>query len=69
MGMLVDGVWRDEWYDAKSTGGRFVRKESAFRNWVTPTVLPGQAGSAASERSEAAIISTCRSPAREPTER
>ena len=34
MGRLVDGVWRDEWYDTKSTGGRFVRKESAFRDWI-----------------------------------
>jgi len=34
MGRLVDGVWRDEWYDTKSTGGRFVRKESAFRDQV-----------------------------------
>lgn len=37
MGLLVDGVWQDEWYDTASTGGRFVRKESAFRRWVTPT--------------------------------
>lgn len=35
MGRLVDGVWRDEWYDTKKSGGRFQRKESAFRNWVT----------------------------------
>ncbi len=25
MGQLVDGVWRDTWYDTKSTGGRFKR--------------------------------------------
>ena len=35
MGMLIDGKWRDEWYDTKKTGGRFVRHESAFRNRVT----------------------------------
>ncbi len=34
MGRLVDGVWKDEWYDTASTGGRFVRKESAFRDRV-----------------------------------
>lgn len=34
MGLLVDGKWQDQWYDTKSTGGRFVRKESAFRNWI-----------------------------------
>ncbi len=35
MGRLVEGVWRDEWYDTKKHGGRFMREESAFRNWVT----------------------------------
>ena len=35
MGLLVDGQWRDQWYDTKSTGGRFVRQESAFHDWVT----------------------------------
>ncbi|HYY24539.1 MAG TPA: glutathione S-transferase family protein [Candidatus Udaeobacter sp.] len=35
MGMLIDGKWRDEGYDTKKTGGRFVRHESAFRNRVT----------------------------------
>ena len=31
MGQLVDGVWQDTWYDTKSTGGRFKRSVSAFR--------------------------------------
>lgn len=35
MGLLVDGVWHDEWYDTKSTGGRFIRTDSQFRHWVT----------------------------------
>ncbi len=35
MGKLVDGVWRDEWYDTKKSGGRFKRSDSAFRDWVT----------------------------------
>ncbi len=34
MGRLIEGVWSDEWYDTKSTGGKFVRKESAFRDHV-----------------------------------
>ena len=34
MGMLVEGKWTDKWYDTKSTGGRFERKESTFRNWI-----------------------------------
>ncbi len=35
MGMLVDGRWTDQWYDTKSTGGRFVRSDAAFRDRVT----------------------------------
>jgi putative glutathione S-transferase len=35
MGLLVDGKWKDQWYDTKSTGGRFVRKGSQFRERVT----------------------------------
>ena len=35
MGLLVDGKWQDKWYDTKSTGGRFVRRESQFRDWIT----------------------------------
>jgi len=44
MGLLVDGVWQDQWYDTASTGGRFVRKESEFRNWVTADGRPGPTG-------------------------
>ena len=35
MGKMIDGVWHDIGYDTKSHGGRFVRRESRFRNWVT----------------------------------
>ncbi len=35
MGMLVNGQWHDQWYDTKSRGGRFLRQDAAFRNWVT----------------------------------
>ncbi len=34
MGLLVDGQWHDRWYNTSSTGGRYVRKESVFRNRV-----------------------------------
>ena len=44
MGLLVDGVWRDQWYDTKSTGGKFVRKDAAFRNFVTRDGAPGASG-------------------------
>ncbi|MFT8242906.1 glutathione S-transferase family protein [Roseomonas sp. BN140053] len=44
MGVLVDGEWRDQWYDTKGSGGRFVRSESPFRNWITPDGSPGPTG-------------------------
>jgi putative glutathione S-transferase len=44
MGLLVDGVWQDQWYDTKSTGGRFERKPSSFRSWVTADGSPGPSG-------------------------
>ena len=34
MGLLVNGKWVDQWYDTKSSGGRFVRQDSVFRSWV-----------------------------------
>lgn len=44
MGLLVDGQWHDKWYDTESTGGRFVRKDSQFRNWVTKDGSAGPTG-------------------------
>ena len=44
MGLLVDGKWQDKWYSTAETGGKFVRKESQFRNWVTPDGAPGPSG-------------------------
>lgn len=44
MGLLIEGVWHDKWYDTRSTGGRFQRQESAFRNWVTADGSPGPTG-------------------------
>ena len=35
MGLLVDGQWQDKWYDTEASGGRFVREDAGFRNWVT----------------------------------
>ena len=46
MGLLVDGKWVDQWYDTESTGGRFERKESAFRSWVTADGSAGPSGAA-----------------------
>lgn len=44
MGLLIDGHWHDRWYETKDSGGRFIRQESAFRNWVTVDGAPGPSG-------------------------
>ena len=46
MGLLVNGVWQDQWYDTKATGGRFERTETKFRNWITPDGAAGPSGEA-----------------------
>jgi putative glutathione S-transferase len=46
MGLLVDGVWHDRWYDTRKSGGRFERAESSFRNWITPDGSAGPTGTA-----------------------
>ena len=35
MGLLVDGVWQDQWYDTKKSNGKFVRQDSAFKNTIS----------------------------------
>ncbi|GAB5482630.1 MAG: glutathione S-transferase family protein [Parasphingorhabdus sp.] len=44
MGLLVEGKWKDEWYDTESSGGKFVRMDAGFRNWVTADGRPGPSG-------------------------
>ena len=45
MGLLVDGVWRDDSFDkARIQDGRFNRPTTKFRNWVTPDGSPGPSG-------------------------
>ncbi|GLS83104.1 glutathione S-transferase family protein [Paraferrimonas haliotis] len=44
MGLLIDGQWHDTWYDTKSSGGKFERKASSFRNWVTKDGSAGPSG-------------------------
>lgn len=44
MGLLVDGVWQERWYDTESTGGAFERKEASFRNWITADGSAGPSG-------------------------
>ncbi|MFT4715802.1 MAG: putative glutathione S-transferase [Paracoccaceae bacterium] len=44
MGQLVNGKWSTEWYDTKSTGGKFQRTTAGFRNWITPDGAAGPTG-------------------------
>ena len=44
MGLLQDGLWVDQWYETKETGGRFVRKAPEFRNWITSDGSAGSSG-------------------------
>ncbi len=44
MGMLQEGKWVDKWYDTSASEGRFVRKDSWFRNWITRDGAPGPSG-------------------------
>lgn len=44
MGLLVNGKWKNEWYDTESTGGRFERKAPSFRNWITKDGSAGPSG-------------------------
>jgi hypothetical protein len=44
MGLLIDGKWHDQWYDTTASGGRFIRSESQFRNWITTDGAPAANG-------------------------
>jgi putative glutathione S-transferase len=44
MGLLIEGQWYTDWYDTKSTGGKFKRADSSFRNWITVDGSPGPTG-------------------------
>jgi putative glutathione S-transferase len=47
MGLLVEGVWRDQWYETKQTGGAFVRHDSAYHGRITAdgsSDFPAEAG-------------------------
>jgi len=44
MGLLVDGVWHDKWYDTKASKGQFKREDAQLRNWITADGAPGPTG-------------------------
>ncbi|WPB86748.1 glutathione S-transferase family protein [Sediminicoccus rosea] len=44
MGLLLHGAWTSEEPPPASAGGAFIRRESQFRNWITPDGAPGPGG-------------------------
>ena len=44
MGILIEGVWHDIWYDTSATKGQFERSKAQFRNFVTADGSPGPTG-------------------------
>ncbi len=41
MGLLINGIWKDQWYDTDASKGEFVRENSRFRDWITRDGNPG----------------------------
>jgi glutathionyl-hydroquinone reductase len=44
MGVLVEGVWRDEQHGERAPTGRFLRPATRFRNWITEDGRPSPTG-------------------------
>ena len=43
MGLLINGVWQEQEH-AGTKDGQFERRDSSFRNWITPDGRPGPTG-------------------------
>jgi putative glutathione S-transferase len=59
MGLLIDGNWVDEWYDTSATGGRFVRSEAQFHNWITSDGRAGPTGESGFRAEAGALSPVC----------
>ena len=44
MSLLIKGELKEDWFDKVSDDGEYVRKDSQFRNWITPDGQPGMSG-------------------------
>ena len=44
MSLMVKGKLQDDWYEAETASGEFIRQDSQFRNWITPNGEPGPSG-------------------------
>ncbi|MBJ2216757.1 glutathione S-transferase family protein [Pseudomonas sp. MF7453] len=43
MGLLIEGQWKDQWYES-SADGAFQREQAQRRHWVTADGAPGPSG-------------------------
>jgi putative glutathione S-transferase len=41
VGLIIEGVWKDQWYDTEPNKGEFIRENSRFRDWITRDGNPG----------------------------
>lgn len=46
MGLLVKGIWQDNWYDTSNNQGKFKREAAQLRNWITQDGRAGPSGDA-----------------------
>lgn len=44
MGLLVEGKWRDQWYDTSKSEGEFIREDSQFHGWLGVPDEPAPSG-------------------------
>lgn len=44
MSLMVNGKLQDDWYEAETGSGEFIRQDSQFRNWITANGQPGPSG-------------------------
>lgn len=44
MSLMINGQLHEDWLDAETENGEFVRQDSQFRHWVTPDGSPGPSG-------------------------
>ena len=46
MSLMINGQIREDWLEAETEQGEFIRKDSVFRNWVTADGSAGSTGTA-----------------------
>ncbi|QQD17985.1 glutathione S-transferase family protein [Spongiibacter nanhainus] len=44
MGLLVNGEWRDKWYNTEDNGGEFKRESAQCRGWIGDDRYPAESG-------------------------